>query len=74
MVRKKLGEAERRQKELLELMSFSLNSLYALVCSKHPRAGSQRKTQLFYETLAKLNREERWSFRKEEFKRLLAKR
>ncbi|MCI0446312.1 hypothetical protein L0244_08775 [bacterium] len=69
-----MTELERKQKELLEMMSFSLNSLYNLVGSQNPRLQPRRKLKIFYDTLAKLDREALWSSQKEEFKQLLLKR
>ena len=69
-----MTELERKQKELLELMSFSLNSLYELVHSQNPGVQPRRKLEIFYDTLAKLDREALWSSQKEEFKQLLLKR
>jgi hypothetical protein len=68
-----MSKSMRKQKELLELMSFSLNSLYDLIGSQNPNVPKRRKSEIFYETLAKFDREALWSSRKKEFKRLLLK-
>jgi hypothetical protein len=69
-----LTGSRRKQKELLELMSFSLNSLYRLISVQNPGVQRRRKMEIFYETLSKFDREALRSSRKEEFKQLLLKR
>jgi hypothetical protein len=69
-----LMESKRKQKELLELMAFSLNSLYRLISLQNPGVPRRRKLEIFYETLSKFDREALWSSRKEEFKQLLLRR
>jgi hypothetical protein len=69
-----MTRSTQKQKELLELMSFSLNSLYNLISSQNPDVPHRRKLEIFYETLAKFDREALWSSRKKEFKQLLLKR